>query len=108
MTWKLWLDDVRNPKIHARLEYYQEWEEEKYIWALNTVQAVYYVLMWGPPEFMALDHDLGGSETTIDFLKWLQEKYPDCPPGYACHTANPVGRENMISFMESWKKSLDL
>lgn len=101
--WKLWLDDMRNP-----IDYALKYKTDQYIWAVNTDQAEYYVEMWGPPVHMALDHDLGlrsGGDVPV-FLKWLQRKHPDFVPTYLFITANPVGEQNMRSFLESWKKSL--
>lgn len=72
--------------------------------------------------FLSLDHDLGLAGKLIDkeddteyqidhsvmnFLKWLATTYWDgvAPvPDYAIHSANPVGRENIRSYMESWKR----
>lgn len=114
MTWKLWLDDIRHPKVFARQQYGQDWLEEKYVWAMTIDQAIYYVKLYGPPSFMALDHDLGYDQVAMcervvpEFLEWLQENHPESPPDYRCHTSNPEGAKNMIAFMESWKKSLTL
>lgn len=58
---------------------------------------------------LSLDHDLGEDangdllETGYDFVKTFVEK------GYVCraihfHTANPIGKENMISYLENAKK----
>lgn len=57
---------------------------------------------------MYLDHDLGGSDTAMDYLKILAYKFPDSPPRYSIHSQNPVGAENIKAFMESWKKSTTL
>lgn len=112
MMWKLWLDDMRNPSVECP-------KESDFIWAHDCEQAKYYVKMWGPPSFMALDHDLGvtlkshmmGStrvETVMEFLRWLSDKYPDSVPDYRVHSANPVGSSNIVSFMDSWKKSIQI
>jgi hypothetical protein len=65
----------------------------------------------GMPLHMSLDHDLGGSDTTMEFLKWLAYEYfdPDMHdvPSYVIHSANPVGQKNIQAFMESWEKSLE-
>lgn len=106
--WNLWIDDIRNPKTFAG-----DWQEKELVWATSVSQAIYFCQLWGPPQFMSLDHDLGWdqsaqcSTTVPEFLWWLQKNYPDSPPDYRCHTANPIGEKNMVSFMESWKKSLE-
>lgn len=112
MKWKLWLDDLRDPSIESP-------EEKDFIWCRDCHQAFYYVRMWGPPDFMALDHDLGipvyryaiggenaQVETVMKFLRWLERMHPNSCPEYRVHSANGVGAENIVSFMESWKKAL--
>ncbi|NBT59251.1 hypothetical protein EBT16_10755 [bacterium] len=57
---------------------------------------------------MSLDHDLGGDDTTMVFLKRLVDEIWDGqskPPKYQVHSANPIGTQNIISYMESWIKS---
>lgn len=75
--------------------------------ARSTVEALQLVqTQW--PVFMSLDHDLGGDDTTMVFLRRLVNEIWDGTqpiPEYVVHSANPVGRLNIISFMESWKKS---
>lgn len=110
-SWKLWLDDLRNPSTEAP-------EESDFIWCRDVDQAKYYTRMWGPPTFMALDHDLGLSipqihlggtrlDDVLMYLRWLERSYPDAKPEFRVHSANPVGQANIISFMESWRKSQD-
>jgi hypothetical protein len=113
MKWKLWLDDLRDPLIESP-------NERNFIWCRDCAQAMYYVRMWGPPEFMALDHDLGvpvpryaisganaQSEDSMKFLRWLERMHPESCPEYRVHSMNPVGQKNIESFMESWKQSLN-
>jgi hypothetical protein len=57
---------------------------------------------------MSLDHDLGGDETVMQILHWMSENFYELgPPAWTIHSANPVGRQNMESFLKSWVKSLD-
>jgi hypothetical protein len=57
---------------------------------------------------MDLDHDLGENDRTMDFLKWLQENYPNGPvPVSSVHSRNPEGAKNILSFISSWRRSLD-
>ncbi len=102
MTWKLFLDDqIDDPSAPDR------WVPEGFIGAASTAQAITLVDELGPPEYMSLDHDLGVADRSIDFLKWLSSEYYYNPPDYVVHSANPVGRKNIIAFMESWKRSCD-
>jgi hypothetical protein len=99
--WKLWLDDQLAdpdaPERHTR---------SGFIGAASTAEAIALVESLGVPEYMSLDHDLGQSDRSMDFLKWLSNNYTDSPPKYDVHSANPIGRENIISFMESWNRSI--
>lgn len=109
--WKLWLDDERNPEYWAS-QIGEDWTAELYLWAPTVESAKYFVRRFGPPSFMVLDHDLGINkagepETVRSFLNWLAADYYDsCPWGYFTITDNPVGKQWIVSFMESWRKSL--
>lgn len=99
MTWKLFLDDqIHDPETPRR------WTPVGFLGAASSREAISLVEKFGPPELMSLDHDLGESDRAIDFLKWLADHCDD-PPQYLIHSANPVGRENLRSFMESWIRS---
>jgi len=102
MTWKLWiddqLDDPERPRRHT---------PKDFIGARSSKEAQDLVDVAGLPVFMDLDHDLGGDDKVMVFLRWLSDTYPDGPvPDYGIHTENPEGRKNIESFMQSWKKSL--
>lgn len=104
MTWKLYLDDVRDPK-----------DPENWVVIRSSIMAVIACTERKElPEFMSLDHDLGDDDNTMRFLKELyyiwesQGADPEKIPKYIVHSANPIGTENIISFMESWKKSAKL
>lgn len=91
-SYQLYLDDERTP-IDGSLVIARTVEEAKEL-----------VLTRGAPSFMHLDHDLGGDSTSMDFLKWLYENFPDAPPPpWSVHSANPVGRDNINSYLLSWK-----
>jgi hypothetical protein len=101
MTWKLFLDDVRDPT------------EPGYTVIRSSIMAVVKTVERKElPEFMSLDHDLGEDDNTMKFLKELFHIWenmgsdPTQIPKYIVHSANPVGTQNIIAFMESWKKSV--
>lgn len=97
MTYKLYLDDLR-PSPGS------EW-----VVARSSNEAEVIIIKQGLPRFMSLDHDLGGDDTTMKFLKSMTELFPNGPvPEYYVHSANPVGKENIISYLESWKRSLSM
>lgn len=103
MTWKLFLDDERNPT------------EPGWTVVRNSLMAIHKVVERKQlPEAMSLDHDLGDDDDTMRFLKELHYVWeswgadPDLIPKYYVHSANPVGVKNIISFMETWKKIAEL
>lgn len=103
MTWKLFLDDVRDPT------------ETGYVIARSSIMGVVEITNRKElPEFMSLDHDLGEADNTMKFLKELHYLWeqmgsdPEKIPNYIVHSANPIGTKNIISYMESWKKSVEL
>lgn len=102
MTWKLWLDDqVNDPEAPARHC------PAGHMAAESFYQAQDLVLKHGPPDHVDLDHDLGlGYPDGMDFLKWLYQEYPDNPPKtWRIHSANPVGAEDMRSYLDSWDRA---
>ncbi len=102
MTYKLWLDDqINDPSTPSRHV------PEGWVGADSSEAAIKLVQMNGPPSEIDLDHDLGYGDTALVFLKWL-ERMTELPPTYKVHSRNPVGRDNIVSFMESWKKSREI
>jgi hypothetical protein len=96
---KLYLDDIRNPP------------NSDYVVARSSEEAIIICKAQGMPDFMSLDHDLGGEDTTMVFLhRLVQEVWngTDDPPQYQIHSANPVGSKNIESFMNSWVKSMTI
>lgn len=90
---KLFVDDIRDPP------------DPSWTVARSTKDALKLCTNDWPLE-MALDHDLGGSDRIMDFLKGLHELCGDRPiPRWTIHSANPVGRLNIESFMNSWERS---
>lgn len=89
--------------------------EQKWIVCRSSEEAKQTVLNHGLPLFISFDHDLGGNDTSMNFVKWLAEEYFNMPnknpggnylkiPGYIIHSQNPIGSKNIQSYMESWKK----
>ena len=97
--YKLFIDDVRDAPDN--------------LWTVcrSSHQAIEHIKVYGMPAFISFDHDLGGEDTTMLFLRRLVNELWDgkeTQPEYRIHSANPVGSENIKSFMESWKKSIKL
>jgi hypothetical protein len=97
MGYKLFIDDERTPATDG------------WVIVRSSNEALTYIQNNGWPEFISFDHDLGGDDTTMVFLRKLVDQVwngDNLPPDYMVHSANPVGSKNIVSFMESWKKSL--
>jgi len=96
-AYRLFIDDERTPP------------DDTWVVCRSTQQALDCVKARGMPVFISFDHDLGGDDTAMVFLRQLVDTVWDeksSPPAYAVHSANPVGAANIRSFMESWKKIL--
>jgi hypothetical protein len=111
--WNLWIDDMRDPAFFLKdpLPFYEfqpyhslGMYAQDFIWAKSAKDAIALVKAFGPPKFMALDHDLG-DHTVFQFLNWLAEEHSDSPPEWECHSANPSGAANVNAFMLSWHKA---
>lgn len=102
----LFLDDERTldmaygPRAESKFAY-------PVLVARSTDEAKHIVENVGWPTHMLLDHDLGGDDTTMVFLRWLAyEKHDgEIIPDYTIHSANPVGASNINGFMRSWARS---
>lgn len=94
MTWKLFIDDERNPVgqgwVIAR-------SSEEAIQAVTTAGSL--------PSEIAFDHDLGGDDTSMRFLTWMSVEVLDgvytIPHDFvwSVHSQNPVGAANIRGFI---------
>lgn len=116
----IWVDDMRNPfddvwiSVAKNKRFVQEncsiaWLKnyQEFVSWLNTAVHDPEVL-W--PELVCFDHDLGEEKTGFDCAKFLVEvcmKHNLPLPAYTCHSSNPAGRENILSYLNSYKKSLE-
>ena len=96
---KLWLDDLRDPRDH---------HASGWLWARTVGEAIQIVDAFDrsglPWEALSLDHDLGNDEggDAIKFVHWMIENdiWPEYKP--AVHSANPVGRINMLALIDRY------
>lgn len=97
----MFLDDVRDPSDVYPIE------PNGWVVVRSSDEAIAYVKTHGMPVLVSLDHDLGGEDKALYFLKWLAYEYwtEEPVPQYAIHSANPVGAANLDSFMDSWRRS---
>lgn len=94
---KLYLDDLRTPTA------------SDFIIVRSSNEAISYVQENGCPEFISFDHDLGGDDTAMNFVKWLVNNDLDndgktIPSNFTfqVHSANPVGAQNILAYLTSY------
>lgn len=129
---KLFLDDIRQPKdachivSNPKIYWDSDWSTVK-----NYVEFCEWIKTNGLPDIVSFDHDLADIHYEIDFDDWndatadqlgVEETGLDCAkwmvnycitnnvtlPEYYVHSANPVGRKNIKSYLDNAKKHLDL
>lgn len=94
---KMFIDDIRNPITN-------DW-----IVIRNSYDAIKFIEENGMVDFISFDHDLGGDDTSMIFVHWLIEKDLDEDIikemfGFAIHSANPVGAQNIHSLLSNYLK----
>jgi hypothetical protein len=123
----LFLDDIRMPyevgnymiPIEVRFFYRtKEWNIVR-----NYKEFVDDINKNGLPYLVSFDHDLADihydPKTWTESFKYHEETGYDCAkwlvnycmqnklklPKYLCHSMNPIGKQNIISYLENYKKS---
>lgn len=99
---KIYLDDERSPKLNP-----ESWIIVRSYGEL--VDKLKHIRL--PIDEISFDHDLGGFMTGFDCLKLLIEldinskgRVLSKDFKYNFHTANPCGRDNMMSYIKSYLK----
>lgn len=93
---KLFIDDVRNSP------------DTTWTIARSSNEAIILVEANGVPDVISFDHDLGEDDTSMIFINWFIENVLDkklhIPHNFSfiVHSANPVGRENIQSKLNSF------
>jgi len=98
MTYYMFLDDERDPPEDGR-----EW-----IVVRSSSDAIEMVQLNGFPEFISFDHDLGGDDTAMLFVRFLMDKLAvnemERPFTYYVHSQNPIGRDNIIGALDGYDR----
>jgi len=94
---KLFIDNIRKPKTSG-------W---KIVRSYKT--AINFFKKHECPSIISIDHDLGGDKTGYDIVKWLCEydmdtNYLDDVMIVKIHSANPVGKQNIRSYLENYSR----
>lgn len=110
----LWLDDVRDPFEESGmwLAFAPITNPSNVIWVKSYDEFVGWIEENGLPDGIAFDHDLADEDskekTGMDCAKWLVEYCLDNDeelPRFSSQSANPPGRENIISLLTNFLKS---
>lgn len=98
MSYALYLDDVRKPKT-----------DRDWVVVNSFAEFCDAITELGLPDHVSFDHDLGDDEPSgYDCVKWLVRYLLDnqIQTGaftYNAHSANPVGRDNILGLLQSWE-----
>lgn len=102
----LWVDDARNPLENDWLNFSPIGRNCKVIWAQSYQEAIDFLEKeW--PDAICLDHDLGEEKSGYDIAKYIVDRCIDEGkklPEFASQSANPVGRENIITLLSNYKR----
>ena len=115
------------PVGYPRFEYYLFLDDERYPTDITDVDlslfriarnfddAVWYIRTFGMPGWISFDHDLGApaNRTGMDFAKWLVDYMidNDIPADllrFDVHSQNPIGAENIRSYLNQYKQQYDV
>ena len=124
---KLFLDDLRIPKdaiglvpdIMNKFYWSNDWIIVRNFWEFCN-----YIQKFGLPDYISFDHDLADNHYDINYefsendektgyecAKWLVDWCFDNKkllPDFFVHSANPVGKQNINSYLLNSKKYLNL
>ena len=112
----LWLDDYRDPfdKNIDWLVFSPIGKDVNIIWVKSYQEFCNYLDNNSMPDAICFDHDLGQEvignfveKNGYDCAKFLVEKSISTKgklPKYASQSSNPVGRENIISYLDNFVK----
>ena len=98
----LWLDDIRDPKDHINTD--------DVYWAKNFYEFCDYLETFGLPKKVFFDHDLGddnhnGHDCAQVLCEWCLQNGWLPLPEWEIQSANPVGRKNIASTLNSYEKA---
>ena len=123
-NYNLFLDDNRIP---THVTWVEIPKDQHYSVVRNYKEFVDLVTLKGLPKFVTYDHDLNDvhyghglkgddipydsytEKTGYDCAKWLVDycvKRGVKHPPYMVHSMNPIGKQNIISYVESYNKSI--
>jgi len=133
-TTLLWLDDVRDPfENDCEWQVFAPIQAHECVWVKNYEEFVAWITENGLPDGIAFDHDLADEhyaprehwdekyhpwaetqefkeKTGMQCAEWLVEYCLDNKekmPKFGSHSANPPGRENILSLLNNYIKHVE-
>lgn len=119
----LLLDDSRDPNTDDWLNFSPIGKNCEVVWVKSYAAFTHWIIVNGLPDAICFDHDLGFTNeyyiendiespdperTGYDCAKWLVKYcllHNKVLPLYSVQSANIVGKVNIISYLENFKKS---
>lgn len=101
----LWLDDERDPKKFAQ---FLPRNPGEITWVVNFAGFKAWITENDLPDWVCFDHDLGIGPTGKDCAQFLIEhcqRTNQKLPRYRCHSANPIGKYEILSLLNSYKRT---
>ena len=102
----LWLDDERDPSDSRWIEYFPI-RDPVVTWVKSYDEFVQWISRNGLPDAICFDHDLGIGQSGFDAAKWLTEYCLNSGlllPEWNIQSANPIGKQNIASILESFDR----
>lgn len=108
----LWLDDARDPFTDPDwIVFSPIGKDVNIIWVQSYKEFVEYILSKGLPDAICFDHDLEDKILSgYTCAKWLVIyciTNKKSLPAFASQSANPIGRERIISLLNRYKNHIN-
>lgn len=112
MSYNLFLDDNRTPKMVFDMTKNQIYNNEIWVTAENYMSFIKTIREFGVPNIISFDHDISDeirtgkhcAEWLIYYCLYHKVKFPK---NIYIHSLNPVGRKNIENLILSYKDELD-
>jgi len=97
-NYALFIDDERYPPDDGRI----------WMIARSSDEALMLIERHGWPMYVSFDHDLGGEDTSMRFIRAALDRLLDngdqLPFAWTVHSQNPVGRDNIVALLQAFER----
>ena len=104
--WSMFIDDERAPGKGV---------SDSVVIVRSSEEAIEFcIAVKSLPKNIMFDHDLGGDDTSMRFIRWMTDQLLEDPPlfklredfEYSVHSQNPIGAKNIKGLMDQLIKHL--